>query len=314
MILNKLQNNDKRDSTRKNYHQIWRQFNGFLIQLNKRPDSWEQRVALYCSYLCDQGAQSATLKSYISAIKYILKKDGYDWDESKILFSSITNACRLVNDKVKIRLPIKGKLLELILYEIERGFKQPQPYLVTMYRAIFMLGFYGLMRIGELTNSPHVLRAENVHIGKNKNKILLILYSSKTHGLESRPQQIKIKALDDFQDKLILKGRKFCPFTIVRQYARMRGSIEGDDEQFFVFKDKKPVFPDHVRKILRGALERMNLDESLYDCHSLRIGRSTELYFDLNLSIDRIRQLGRWKSTAVFKYLKGTTQIYLSLL
>ena len=52
------------------------------------------------------------------------------------------------------------------------------------------------MHVGELTASPHVLHAKNIHIGTNKNKILLILYSSKTHGKANRPQEIKITTLD----------------------------------------------------------------------------------------------------------------------
>ena len=41
------------------------------------------------------------------------------------------------------------------------------------------------MRIGELTEGPHVVKVTNVHAGINKDKIMIKLYSSKTHGKES---------------------------------------------------------------------------------------------------------------------------------
>ena len=65
-----------------------------------------------------------------------------------------------------------------------------------MYKTIFLLAYYGLLRIGEVAESQHCLLAPNVNIGENKDKIQLILLSSKTHASESKPQEIKISAID----------------------------------------------------------------------------------------------------------------------
>ena len=51
---------------------IWRQFNNFVISLDVKPDSWEARTTLYIAYLIDNGKQSASVKSYVSAIKKLL--------------------------------------------------------------------------------------------------------------------------------------------------------------------------------------------------------------------------------------------------
>ena len=66
-----------------------------------------------------------------------------------------------------------------------------------MYQAVFSLAYYGMMRVGELTYSQHCLKAGDLHVAHNKNKILVVLYTSKTHGLESRPQKIKILCSPD---------------------------------------------------------------------------------------------------------------------
>ena len=109
------------------------------------------------------------MKSYISAIKAVLKLDGYDWNDSKILFEVLVKACKLENDSVRRRLPIQIGLLELLLFELQRLYSG-QPYLEKLYQAIFSFMYYGLMRIGEVVQGSHTLKAKDIHIGHNKDK------------------------------------------------------------------------------------------------------------------------------------------------
>ena len=98
---------------------------------------------------------------------------GYKWNNDRILLSSLTKACKIKNDILKLRMPIHKNLLEMILFEIQRLFRRKkQPFLEVMYKALFILGYYSLMRIGELTSSPHVVKAKDVHMAKNKQKLL----------------------------------------------------------------------------------------------------------------------------------------------
>ena len=121
--------------------------------------------------------QSSTLKSYVSAIKTTLVDDGYLWDDNKLILNTLTHACKAINDRVTTRLPIHKGLVELILFEIKRMFTD-QPVLETMYTAWFLLAYYGLFRVGELAFDDHMVKAKDVHIGINKNKLLFILYTS----------------------------------------------------------------------------------------------------------------------------------------
>ena len=63
-----------------------------------------------------------------------------------------------------------------------------------------------------------------------------------------------------------------------------------------------PISPVHVRKVLRKVIGTFNLDPSLYNCQSLRIGHASDL-FNAGVSVEVIEQLGRWKSNAIYKYL-----------
>ena len=305
-IIDRLKGKGVRNSTNANYLSVWRHFNRFLIRLDDRPKSWEDRVALFCAYLIEDGAQSQTVKSYVSGIKAVLKEDGYDWNENKILISSLTRACKVQNDKVKCRFPIKKGLLELILFEIKRVLPG-QIYLQILYRAIFSIGYYGLMRIGELTESSHTLKACNIHVGLNKDKIMLVLRSSKTHGLESYPQKIKIAALNEEQIHKQNNGNPeqslFCPFELAREYMEIRGDYVNENENFFIFRDRSNVLGHHARGILKQCIANLKLDSSLYNFQSLRAGRSCD-YLKEGLSIEEISRAGRWQSNAVYKYLR----------
>ena len=135
-ILEKLKNAQYRPTTLKNYQGIWRRFNRFLVQLDKMPRSWEDRASLFAANMINEGMQSTSIKSYISAIKRILLDDNYEWDDSKILVSTLTRACIIINDSVKEHLPIHCSLLKQILFEIKRKYTK-QFYLECLFSALF---------------------------------------------------------------------------------------------------------------------------------------------------------------------------------
>ena len=251
LIIEKLKSLQNRQSMKTMYLSIWQQFNKFLRRLDSIPDSWEDRTTLFMEHLVhDRKLQSSTIRSYVSAIKCTLVDNDYDWQDSALLLRTLTRACRQINDKVRMRLPIHCALLEQILFEVERIFRQKgQWYLEILYKTIFLLGYYGLMRIGEMTSGPHVLKAKDVHLAKNKYKLLLVLHTSKTHNEGNPPQQIKIIANVDEKSGAYRK-RHFYPMRTVNKFIAIRGPFATTDEQFFIFRDKTPVMPVQVATVL----------------------------------------------------------------
>ena len=161
-----------------NYLTIWCQFNHFLLKLDHKPKSWEDRATLFGASLFERGIQSSTMKSYMSAIKNTLTDDNYPWNSDLLVLSMLTKACKTVNDGINTKLPIHKNLLELLLFEVERMYDS-QPFLERMYKALFLIAYYSMFRIGELASGTHPVKAKDVHIVKNKNKLLFILYTSK---------------------------------------------------------------------------------------------------------------------------------------
>ena len=144
----------------------------------------------------------------------MLRDDGYHITEDQFLITSLTKACRIKNDNMKIRFPIQKGVLQLLLDQINTKFAK-QPYLEVLYSAIFSTAYYGLFRVGEICDGTHTILAKNVHIAQNKNKMLIYLESSKMHSKANQPQIVKISPF-----KMVHAHRKaknlmtmYCPFT-----------------------------------------------------------------------------------------------------
>ena len=299
-----LKNNQHKNSTKRAYHGVWTNFNNFVIRLDYPPEKWEERVSLYCAYLtAHTEIQSSTLRSYVSAIKSKLCTDGYVWNQELVYLSSLIRGCKLKNDVIKVRLPISRSLLEIILFEIERRYLilNRQEYECSLYKTAYITLYYGLMRVGEVAASEHAVKAMDVHDAQNKSKFLFVLHSSKMHSRADRPQRIRIEA--DLNDSNPSDGINFSPTEEISNYLNMRGCRINDEELFFVHFDKRPFLCTELRNELRSILDHVGLRSELYDVHSFRIGRATDLY-KRNVPIEQIQEKGRWKSNAVYKYLK----------
>ena len=135
-----------------------------------------------------------------------------------------------------------------------------QPYLITLYSAMLATAYFGLFRISEITYSPHVVKAVDVHIGLNKKKLMFVLHTSKTHGRDSKPQIIKIKE----KGRETSTGHAICPFELLKKYLKVRQSRKELQELFFVFRDWSPVKVQQFRNLLKRLLSINGIDNRLY--------------------------------------------------
>ena len=255
-IVEKLKKDRVRDSTKNNYYTVWKSFNKFFLRLDVKPNTWEERLVLYAGFLVNDNKQSQMVRSYICAIKNILRDDGVHINEDKFLLTSLTKACKLRNDRVITRLPMQKGLLQLLLnsiiqlYEVE----STQPYLATLYSAFFTTMYFGMFRIGELVASQHVIKVKDVQLAGNKNKIMFILWTSKTHGLGAKPQRVKITSSRQIENSPRCRREytaNLCSFHMLHHYLAIRPKYDSVTEQFFVFRDRSPLKPEVVRAILK---------------------------------------------------------------
>ena len=120
-------------------------------------------------------------------------------------------------------------------------------------------------------------------------------------------QTIKITATDKVSQNergsIPPESARFCPFKLLQNYISLHKSYVHSHKQFFVFADRSPVKPFHLRNILKKLMIRANLDYRRYSWHGARAGGASDL-LDMGVSVETIRKIGRWKSTSVYSYLK----------
>ena len=305
-IVDKLRFERNRDSTRKNYHTIWKIFNEFFIRLDRKPSNLENRLVLFTGYLIENKQKPATIHSYISAIRAVLWENNIELNDNKSLLSSLTRACRFHCDAVKWRLPIRCDMMNQLLSIIKNKYSaRNQLYLATLYTALFSMYYYGLIRIGELAVGTHPILAKDVQIAVNKKKIKFTLWTSKTHWLDEMPQIVKICSLG--HTKVLptkqATAKQLCPYQLLRDYVELRRSFQEDREPFFVFKDKSGVPAVTVRQLLKVALTESGYNPEQFSVHSLRTGHTSDL-LSYGVSVETIKKLGHWKSNVVFHYLR----------
>ena len=96
-----------------------------------------------------------------------------------------------------------------------------------------------------------------------------------------------------------------CPYQSLKQYLRLRGNIyQNPNEQFFVFSDHSAVTVKHFRSCLRRTIINAGFAHPhLYLVHGLHASRACDL-LQLGIPVNKIKYMGRWKSNAVYRYLK----------
>ena len=183
-IVDRLKSQRHRDLTKHMYHRIWKIFAQFYAKLDVKPECWSDRIVLFIGFLVENNLKSSTIRTYISGLKGVLADEDIQFDSNQFLLTLLTKACRLRNDRVIHRFPIYKDLLHILIDDIYQHFGDKQQIsFQTLYTAMLMASYYGLLRAGEVAAGPHVLKARDVLVGTNKRKFLFILWTSKTHDL-----------------------------------------------------------------------------------------------------------------------------------
>ena len=264
-------------------------------------------LTLFVGFLIqEKKAKASTVRSYISAIRSVLLEDGVVLNENKFLLSSLTRACRFLNNRVRTRLPIHKDMMIILLQAVEDEFRQKnQMYLATLYKAMFSTAYYGLFRIGELATGSHPILARDIHIGTNKDKLLFVLRTSKTHWSDEKPQTVKINSSSIYQRSQSEPKSPYCPFQLLRDYVMARRTYRQNTEPFFIFGDRSPVPSNLVRGVLKNTLEKAGFNQKLYNFQSFRIGRASDLVLRYHVDVQVLKKLGRWRSNVVYEYLRN---------
>lgn len=252
-----------------------------------------QAMCMFFALLYNDGLGISTIRSYASAAAYYHKLLGYaDPTKTFRVKTVIAGIGRKRPPASPARRPITKAVLKSIVSNCK--FSTESRYSELLFRALFLFTYHACLRAGETVFSNHA------------NHVLDISQVVFVHDNPAR-YNICFKTFKHcpslHSTNFVLRGAKqpeFCPVKSLSEYLAVRPKVPGP---VFVNKLGLPITRFDFAKTLKSSIQLAGLDPSLYNCHSLRIGRATQLAQD-NVDHNLIKQTGRWRSSAYLRYIK----------
>ena len=99
----------------------------------------------------------------------------------------------------------------------------------------------------------------------------------------------------------VSSDRTFCCVTATQQFIQIRPL---SDVYFSIHLNGLPMTRSQFGGVLAKAIKALGLLMHVYTSHSFRIGRASDLA-SLGFPQDTIKRLGRWRSSAVDRYIRN---------
>ena len=268
------------------YEKHWCKFLKFCSSVTPAlPVERASSVAFFISYLVAPPITLApsSVASTISALSHRFKllslEDPCNTFEIKKIMAGLAKS----QPSADCRIPISISMLSDLIIAARNV--SSSPYQLVLFPAMFALMFHALLRIGEVTASPHNLQFSNISVQESA---IHLIFSSCKHS--SGPMTIIIPT----------SGSAICPASFIRDFLVLRGSGQGP---LFCLTDLSPISPALFRSFLHMSAARAGFSALHITPHSFRIGGATHAV-STGASSQQVQALGRWKSSAFLKYIR----------
>lgn len=260
-------------------------------------------IANFIGHLFSLGLKPSTIDSHISAISYPHKILDLSDPTSAFIIRKILKGCEKLSPSSDSRLPITKSILLKLVQSLTSVVKPH--YNQTLLKAIFLVAFHGLFRLGELVIRPgqvhnQVVQRDDVtfcYEGNHLTGVEIILRHYKTN-IHNKPITIFLVANKDSKPSGCM-----CPVRALQAYIQSFGTATMATGPLFQFLNGRPVSSSFVAEQLKKLIGFIGLDPSLYTNHSFRIGAATNLA-SLGHSEHYIKKMGRWNSNAMQRYIR----------
>ena len=241
----------------------------------------------YLEGLFDKGCSSSTLTSHASAIGYGHKIRGLPDPTRHFQVKQLLQGAKRLRASVDHRRALT--LDDIIrfceaLYAI--GLRRVDRL---SFRAIFLVGFFGLLRPGEIVrgaNPHHTLQVNDISISRGQ--LTIRLPSSKT---SVTPQTITISARPELA---------YCPVKALTDFLQVRPQ---GGSQLFLDASGAPITSARLSAVMKMVARECGLDASGISGHCLRIGGASHGAMH-GMSELQLAEAGRWQSRAVRRYVR----------
>ena len=262
----------------------------------------EDSLCKFVSYLGGVGLKHRTIKTYLSGVRFLQIRAGYPdffrGTHTPRLDYTLRGVKRVEAEQggsQDRRLPVTPSLLRRMRGVWASRSSDPD---VKMLWAACCLGFFGFLRVGEMTAPQQGVFDPDVHLGfadiavddpVTPSFIRVTIKQSKTDPFRQGVQLFIGRTQSDL-----------CPVAAMLGYLDVRGSGPGP---LFRFVDGAGLTRSRFVAQIREALRAAGVDESRYNGHSFRIGAATTAAAR-GIEDCVIKTLGRWESAAYLQYVR----------
>ena len=155
--VNDLIKNAIAPSTSLGYSRAWRLFQTCMQELGVAYHGLAslplttQHILLFIGYLNVKKYSPSSILTYLSAISYVHKLKGFsDPTTTFVVQKAICGAMKMKSDS-DARLPITICILQKMTLALHHTVSNP--YLRTLFKCMYVISFFALMRVGEVTTN-----------------------------------------------------------------------------------------------------------------------------------------------------------------
>jgi len=256
-----------------------------------------EQVAEYIAWLSLQNKASSTISAYVAGISFWFKMRSAEDPTNSFLVTKMISALRREKPVQDIRQPISANIL-LKLVDVLQFITKSQ-YETTLYKAAFVMAYFGFLRLSEFTSEsarrPATgLQSSDVAVlrtGRQNTPCVRITLRRSKNNQYGRSQTIYVKGSPT---------NSLCPVTAVEEYMSVR---PGMARAFFTHFNNSPVTRHQFQAILKKATQAVGLQSQHFTSHSFRIGAATAASY-AGFSSEQIQTAGRWRSVAYLRYIR----------
>lgn len=250
-------------------------------------------IVEFIAYLSLKGLSANTAKSYVLAIGYKCKVLGFSDVNKNFVVQKMLEGMKRLKNKADTRLPISEIILSKIILRLPGTCSNI--YETKLFKAAFTLAFWGLFRVGEITVAKrqslnHIISVNDVYVDIKSGKLVVFVRHSKTDQM-GKGVTIELRK----------NGTLICPFHSIHDYLLARPEKSGP---LFCHFSGAPLTRYQFSAMLNKTLDYAGIDSKHFKCHSFRIGGATALSM-AGRSIEEIKSMGRWKSSAYKSYIRA---------
>lgn len=257
-------------------------------------ESDQDRTSLVLYFICrnaELGISVSALDRKMAGLAFLFKLRGLGDVTKSFMVRQVLKGYRKGKRKEDSRRPVSFEVLELVLEKLkEIGLSR---YEIVLFRAAFLLAFFGAFRISELV-SPSKCKPGGLLQGDvacTGSSVQIRIRRSKT---DQRGKGLQVELFAGTVSQI-------CPVRAVEHFMAIRPTGGG---AFLVHKDGSGLSKFQFTSIFRRCLERAGLSPGEYASHSFRIGAATEAS-RWGLPERAIQKIGRWESKRYRSYVRS---------